>query len=136
MNVDEVGKWRFCPACGRPLMELKFDSEDQDNESFNFEDIRCSCCERPWIACPCTPAEESEVRAYVERLEKVIDYIGVAESGGELFPVGPSDTEYAEDGNTVVRHVGPWRFLEGKGETFLDAVEDQMRMDDEAPNSN
>lgn len=48
-------------------------------------------------------------------------------TGGEIFPIGPSDTVYAEDGNTVVDFVGPWTFLRGKGVTFLDAVEDQMR---------
>lgn len=79
--------------------------------------------------------EESEVRAYVERLERALEYIGVADPGGcELFPVWPSDTKYSEDGNTVVSHNGPWRFLYGKGATFLEAVEDQMRIDDEPPN--
>jgi hypothetical protein len=63
MIVDEVGRWRFCPACGRPLMAPEFASEDQDSEAFNFEDIRCSCCARPWIACPCTPAAEGECRS-------------------------------------------------------------------------
>jgi hypothetical protein len=28
-----------------------------------LEEIRCSCCERPFIACPCTPVEEGDCRA-------------------------------------------------------------------------
>lgn len=66
MNINEVGRWRFCPACGRPLREPNFDSEDQDSESFNHEDPVCSCCERPWIACPCTPIDEGSCKSIYE----------------------------------------------------------------------
>lgn len=62
-----------------------------------------------------------------DHLAQVIDFIGTAAMGGELFPVGPQDTEYAEDGETVIRHVGPWEFRFGIGDTFLAAVEDEMR---------
>jgi hypothetical protein len=62
-----------------------------------------------------------------DHLLKVLDFISTASTGGELFPVGPSDTEYAPDGNTVVRHVGPWHFLYSKGATFLEAVEAEMK---------
>jgi hypothetical protein len=65
MDVEEVGKWRFCPACGRPIMSPEFDSEDPESDSFDFESIRCSCCERPWIACPCTPISEGECRSII-----------------------------------------------------------------------
>ena len=70
-----------------------------------------------------------EAAAEIERLRAALNYISTADSGGELYPVGPSDTEYAEDGNTVLRHVGPWIFLRGKGATFLDAVEDAIKKD-------
>jgi hypothetical protein len=63
-----------------------------------------------------------------DHLVDVIDYIGTAD-GRELYPVGPSVTEYSEDGSTVLRHVGPWFFLWGEGDTFLSAVEEAMRKD-------
>lgn len=61
-----------------------------------------------------------------DALEKAMEFISTADSGGEIFPSGPSDTEYSEDGNTVIRHVGPWQFLNGVGGTFLEAVQDAM----------
>lgn len=60
VNVNDVGVFRFCPACGRPVVRgdgLLTRSEDPDGD-YVFEDVRCSCCNRPWIACPCTPASE------------------------------------------------------------------------------
>ena len=51
-----VGGWNFCPQCARPLKESDYVSDD-------FEDMVCTCCNRPWIACPCTPASEGECRA-------------------------------------------------------------------------
>ena len=71
--------------------------------------------------------EDEIVRAYVERLERAIEFIGNSDQGGEIFPSGPADREYAEDGNTLVRSVPPWAFLDGKGSTFLEAVEDAMK---------
>lgn len=71
----------------------------------------------------------SELAALIgerDRLSAVVNYIATAESSGELHPVGPADTEYAADGCTVLRHVGPWRFLHGEGDTFIEAVEDAM----------
>ena len=62
-----------------------------------------------------------------DHLANVVEFIGTADLAGELFPVGPSDVEYAADGNTVMRYVGPWHFLAGRGDTFLAAVEDAMQ---------
>jgi hypothetical protein len=79
MDVNEVGIWRFCPACGRPIMESEFTSEDSNSEFFNFEEVRCSCCERPWIACPCTPVWQGECSSIVHDMQ---DYenLGAANS--------------------------------------------------------
>lgn len=63
MTPDEAGRWRFCPACGRPLMLPYFVSEDQNSDDFDYTAPRCSCCERPWVACPCTPADEGECQS-------------------------------------------------------------------------
>lgn len=41
----EVGSWRFCPVCGRPARESEYVNDDPV----------CTCCDRPWPACPCTP---------------------------------------------------------------------------------
>ena len=62
-----------------------------------------------------------------DHLANVVEFIGTADLAGELFPVGPSDVEYAAGGNTVMRYVGPWHFLAGRGDTFLAAVEDAMQ---------
>jgi hypothetical protein len=56
MTDTEAGSWNFCPHCARELQEPEF----VDHE---FEDMVCPCCERPWIACPCTPASEGECRS-------------------------------------------------------------------------
>lgn len=66
MNVEQVGEWRYCPACARPLLPPRCDSEDPDDEHFDYLDPRCSCCQRPWSACPCTPASEGECRSMPE----------------------------------------------------------------------
>lgn len=66
MDTSEIGKWRFCPACGRPVMKPEYDSEDPDSSGFDFESPRCSCCERPWIACPCTPETEGKCQSTKE----------------------------------------------------------------------
>lgn len=63
----------------------------------------------------------------VLRLRAALDFISTADDGGqEIYPSGPLDVEYSEDGNTVVRYVPPWYFLRGKGATFLEAVEMEM----------
>ena len=59
MEVDDVGRWRFCPACGKPRSPPDMASEDQDDDHFDFEAVRCSGCERPWIACCCEPCQAS-----------------------------------------------------------------------------
>ncbi len=66
MDINEIGMWNFCPACGRPVMSPEFSDEDRESDSFNYESVRCSCCRRPWIACPCTPAIEGECRSINE----------------------------------------------------------------------
>ena len=68
----------------------------------------------------------AQLEEHIERLERALAFISTADSGGELFPSGPSVVEYAEDHNTVLRYVGPWYFLNGTGETFLEAVENAM----------
>lgn len=57
----DVGEWKFCPHCARPLIEPEYAGLDWI--TFDLEDMVCSCCLRPWIACPCTPASEGECRA-------------------------------------------------------------------------
>jgi hypothetical protein len=74
-------------------------------------------------------AELSKIIRERDHLVAVIDYISkAAGSSSELYPVGPAGIEYADDGNTVVRYIGPWRFNYSEGETFLEAVEKDMRM--------
>lgn len=58
MDPEDVGLWRFCPACGRPSDGLNYDN--------NYEAILCSCCDRPWVACPCTPALDGECKSEVK----------------------------------------------------------------------
>jgi hypothetical protein len=63
MDPDDVGLIRCCPACGRGLVGAPFDFDGWDDMApamqLNlFEELRCTCCDRPWKACPCTPAEE------------------------------------------------------------------------------
>ena len=62
----------------------------------------------------------------IARLERAVSFISVADTCGELCPVGSTDTEYDETGNNAAGYVGPWRFLRGTGDTFLEAVEDEM----------
>ena len=55
MDVEDVGRWRYCPACAAPVLTAETDAEDPENEQFDFTAPRCSACDRPWIACPCEP---------------------------------------------------------------------------------
>lgn len=49
-SVDDVGKIRFCAACGRTVKTPVYEVETEDaNEAI------CSCCKRPMMACPCDP---------------------------------------------------------------------------------
>ena len=59
-DTYEVGVWRFCPACGRGVIE------DLSVDEFP----RCACCERPWNACPCTPASEGKCTAIMPKETK------------------------------------------------------------------
>jgi len=68
MDVEDVGTFRYCPACARPIGEAEFLSEDPATKGYDLESVRCSCCERPWIACPCTPASEGSCRAIESHL--------------------------------------------------------------------
>lgn len=56
MNVDEVGRFRYCPACARPVMPEDLITGAAPDDIADREEVRCSCCERPWTACPCSPA--------------------------------------------------------------------------------
>jgi hypothetical protein len=60
------------------------------------------------------------------RLRAALAFISTSDSGGEIYPTGPSDTVYSEDGNTVLEYKAPWSFLTGEGDTFLEAVEAAM----------
>ena len=64
-DAYEVGKWRFCPACGGPIEEhfagigprVEDDGAVNDDDLHArpdaWEDVVCAECGRPWIACPC-----------------------------------------------------------------------------------
>ena len=67
MEPDEVGDFRFCPACGRPVIRksMFYDLDEQDIDDIDLQEVRCSCCDRPWIACPCTPVTEGECKSIV-----------------------------------------------------------------------
>lgn len=60
---SDVGDWKFCPHCARPLVEPEY--AGMDGITFDLEDMVCSCCMRPWIACPCTPASEGACRSTI-----------------------------------------------------------------------
>jgi hypothetical protein len=74
----------------------------------------------------------SEAMLGVNHLRAMIEFIGQCgiDEGTELYPVGPTDVEYAEDENTIARVIGPWRFLYGTGESFIAAVEDCMKKEE------
>lgn len=62
------------------------------------------------------------------RLQRALHHISICEGAvGEIYPCGPSDSIYDEDGNTLIEHVAPWLFRQGKGATFLEAVEDDIK---------
>ena len=86
---------------------------------------------RAALAAALAPALAAD--SMIDRLATALAFISTADTGGEIFPTGPSDTVYAQDGNTVVDYVGPWYFLRGMGPTFLDAVEDAMRKERQQP---
>jgi hypothetical protein len=56
----EIGEIRFCSACGRRAFRPAWAGVDDENEG-----MRCGCCERPFHACPCTPAEDGPCLAAV-----------------------------------------------------------------------
>ena len=60
----EIGKFRYCPACGRPVdpTPLAGANPETAREQNRLDEVVCSCCQRPWIACPCTPATEGYCR--------------------------------------------------------------------------
>lgn len=74
-----------------------------------------------------------ELRLLLARLDRLTAAFATIEhsmtqacwgGGGELFPVGPNYLEYEADGNTLKRAVPPWYYLDGQGETLMDAVAD------------
>lgn len=93
MDVDEVGRWRFCPACAAPLKAPAYSDEDQDDDRFNFEAPRCSTCERPWIACCCEPVTPWQPIATAPTDEGTL--IVVREANGSIY--------------LASRHRGVWR---------------------------
>ena len=54
-DVDSVGQFRFCPSCGSKVIRKSYfyDLDEQALDEIDLEEIRCSRCDRPWIACPC-----------------------------------------------------------------------------------
>ena len=77
MDPYDVGTFRFCPACGRPVIrkDIFYDLDEQDIDDIDLRDVRCSCCDRPWIACPCTPATEGECGAIISDIgPKTLSY--------------------------------------------------------------
>ena len=59
---------------------------------------------------------DSERIDFIER--SVLEH---ASGSFEMFPVGAKE-EFADDGNTVTK-VGPWRWLDAKGDTFRAAID-------------
>jgi hypothetical protein len=69
-----------------------------------------------------------EAADMIEHLVKMLNYIGSSDVGGkELYPVGPYKYEYDKDYNLI--NTGDWIFLHGRGDTFIEAVEDAMIKD-------
>ncbi len=69
-----------------------------------------------------------EAANMIEHLVEVLNYIGTSAVGGkELYPVGPYKYEYDKDYNLI--NTGDWIFLNGRGNTFIEAVEDAMIKD-------
>jgi len=60
-----TGEWHFCPACGRPAKRMDWQTGTDEEEP-----PYCTCCERPWFACPCTPASEGECKAIAAHGER------------------------------------------------------------------
>lgn len=70
----------------------------------------------------------ADLQAEVSRLRAALDYIGTyASESHEIYPVGSTDIVYSADGEKIVEYIGPWVFLDGTGDTFLEAIEDSMR---------
>jgi hypothetical protein len=74
MDPYDVGCPRYCPACARPLLDFRSTLNSRHStldvefagslDDLDPDEWRCSCCERVWIDCPCTPASEGECRNY------------------------------------------------------------------------
>lgn len=62
---DLTGGPLLCPKCERPARPSPFLDDDH---------VRCLCCNRPWIGCPCTPAPEGECQAIDASLPYVFDW--------------------------------------------------------------
>ena len=69
MDPYEVGTFRFCHACARPLMAPPWDpGRPVDSDSY------CSECERPAEGCPCTPINSDELLAACQLMIKTWYY--------------------------------------------------------------
>ena len=76
-----------------------------------------------------TGAEYESLRAEIIRLRKIIDFIGEYESGAglELYPCGCHSVEWSQDGMKIVKYNAPWYFAYSTGDTFIEAVEAEMK---------
>jgi len=57
-HVELVGAFRFCPACGFPVLARDDFGETPEAQVGRhtlgaLEEIRCSKCFLPWTSCPC-----------------------------------------------------------------------------------
>lgn len=77
----EVGAWRFCPVCAKPVEEhaagfgprvidgvvSEDDLDGIGGPPADFRDVCCSGCSRPWIACSCYLSDLERERANARR---------------------------------------------------------------------
>ncbi len=76
----EVGAWRFCPVCTKPVEEhpalgprvidgvvSEDDLDGIGDHPANYRNVSCSGCSRPWIACPCHLSVLERERANARR---------------------------------------------------------------------
>lgn len=74
----------------------------------------------------------AEQEAEIDRLRGLIQFIGQCgeDMAGELWEVGCSDYRI-EDGKAV--YTGQWKFIRSRGDTFIEAVENEMRSQGKLP---
>jgi hypothetical protein len=57
-TLDLVGAFRFCPACGNPVLAkddfgVTPEMRVEQGSLEALDEIRCSKCFLPWTSCPC-----------------------------------------------------------------------------------